>query len=187
MVSGKESPGLFSLWSKFWWNANNTNRTVKFCENWTTNKGDMKVLKSLKNQAKKRKNEEGGVGGSAGCAVHVDVWAKFSTIYSKVYWQGLKSVNSLFRRLRARKALTLFKDVPLRTRRAQLLHKVQRQVSSNQKGAITVQSLVIAPFWFWTEHLWTVLMPFLLSADNLLTHKELAYIIMARQKKSKLL
>ena len=71
------------------------------------------------------------------------------------------------RRLRARRALTLFKDVPLRTIRAQLLYKVQRQGPSNQKGAITVQSLVMAPFWFWTEHLWTMLMPFLLSADKL--------------------
>ena len=40
----------------------------------------------------------------------------------------------------------------------------------NQKGttAVHTKSMVIVPFWFSTEHLWTVLMPVWFSADNML-------------------
>ena len=47
------------------------------------------------------------------------------------------------------------------------INAVQRCSVENQKGAIAVQSVAIVPFWFWTEHLWTALMPFLPSADEL--------------------
>ena len=69
--------------------------------------------------------------------------------------------------MRARRAFTLFNHVLLRTRRAQLLYEVWRHRPSNQKGTIAVQSLAIATFWFSTENLWTALMPFSLSADEL--------------------
>ena len=36
----------------------------------------------------------------------------------------------------------------------------QRCTIENQKGAITVQSLVIAPLWFSVERWWTALMTF---------------------------
>ena len=54
--------------------------------------------------------------------------------------------------LRARRALSIFKDIPLRTRR----------------GAITVtKSMVIASFWFSKEHLSIVIAPFWLSTDDI--------------------
>ena len=44
---------------------------------------------------------------------------------------------------------------------------VQRCSLENQKGAITRQIFIaIVPFWFSTEHCWTLLMPFWLSADD---------------------
>ena len=51
--------------------------------------------------------------------------------------------------LRTRRALSIFKDVPLRTRRV----------------AIAVQSIVIAPFCFSMEHHWIVIPPFWFSTD----------------------
>ena len=54
--------------------------------------------------------------------------------------------------LRGRRALMLFKDVPLRTRRALALY---------------TKSMAIAPFWFSTEHRWKVLLPFWDSADKM--------------------
>ena len=50
--------------------------------------------------------------------------------------------------------LTLFNDVPLRTRRA-LSQQQQQQIDT-----------VITPFWFSTEHLWSALMPFWLLINN---------------------
>ena len=43
---------------------------------------------------------------------------------------------------------------------------VERCSLDNQKGAITVQSMAIAPFWFSTEDHWTELKPFWLSPDD---------------------
>ena len=56
------------------------------------------------------------------------------------------------RQLRARRALSIFKDVPLRTRRARSLYRVYE----------------IAPFcsWFSTEYDWMVIAPFWLSTDE---------------------
>ena len=54
-------------------------------------------------------------------------------------------------KLRARRALSIFRDAPLRTRRA-----------------LPVQMfMAITPFWFSMEHLWIVIAPFWLSIDDL--------------------
>ena len=53
---------------------------------------------------------------------------------------------------RVTRALTLFNDVPLRTRKGLSLYKVYA---------------CLAPFWFSTEHRWTALTPFWYSCDGL--------------------
>ena len=59
--------------------------------------------------------------------------------------------------MRARRAFSLFNDVPLRTRRVLLLYKHTKSMS-------------IAPFWFSLEYCWTALTPFWLSTDNTFLH-----------------
>ena len=66
---------------------------------------------------------------------------------------GRRWYNFLYSQIpqfRARRALSIFKDVPLRTRGALSPYR---------------QCTVTAPFWFSTEHLWILIAPFWLSSD----------------------
>ena len=62
--------------------------------------------------------------------------------------------------LRARRALSQFNDVPLRTRRVLSLYKCYGY---------------LAPFWFSRKHHWAALMPFWFSADKVGSHICLQY------------
>ena len=112
--------------------------------------------------------------------------------------------NTMYGQLRARRVLSIFKDVPLWTRRALLLYYhacgnsallVLNRTSLNSDSALLALNwwsvvegcyqyskmfhcepeggycctiVVIAPFWFSTEHLWIVIAPFWLSTDDML-------------------
>ena len=57
------------------------------------------------------------------------------------------------------------------------INAVQRWSIENQKGAIAIKrSMVIAPFWFSTEHDWTALTPFWPSADNLVFKRDIYFL-----------
>ena len=59
--------------------------------------------------------------------------------------------NQSYRQLRARRALSIFKDVPMRTRRE----------------LCCTMSMLIVPFWFSMKHLWIeIIAPFWLSTDD---------------------
>ena len=77
----------------------------------------------------------------------------------------------VYHQLRARRALSILKDVLLRTRRVLLLHNVY---------------MVIVPFWFSTEYLWTVLVSFCLSTDDIV-YKIMSKLSSSISKKWKLL
>ena len=64
-----------------------------------------------------------------------------------------------YHQLRARRALKMSKDVPFRTRDVQRYEPEGRHCCA--------KSMAIAPFWFSTEHLWTVLTSFWLAADDI--------------------
>ena len=66
------------------------------------------------------------------------------------------SNNSIYCQLRARRTFLQLKDVPLRTRRALLLYKVYGD----------------SALWFSTEHLWSAVTPFWLSADDMYAYGE---------------
>ena len=77
------------------------------------------------------------------------------------------SHHNAFRQVRAWKALTLFNNVLLRTRRALALYKVYGKLAVGPFWFLTEHHwTALAPFWFSTEHHWTVLVPFWLSADD---------------------
>ena len=72
----------------------------------------------------------------------------------------------LYRRLRARRALTLFNDVLFRTRRALSLYRL---------------CTAIVAFWFSVEHLWTALTPFWLSTDDIFIHQTELHLTMTAE------
>ena len=81
----------------------------------------------------------------------------YISVHNTIKWIQWEQKRWLFkafqsyRLLRARRALSIFKDFPLRTRRVLSLYNVYGH---------------LAPFWFSTEHLWTVIAPFWLSTDD---------------------
>ena len=80
------------------------------------------------------------------------------------------SHHNAFRQVRARRALTLFNNVLLRTRRALALYKVYGKLAVGPFWFLTEPHwTALVPFWFSTEHHWTVLVPFWLSADDFTT------------------
>ena len=93
-------------------------------------------------------------------------------------------LESIHDYMRARRALTLFQDVPLRTRRVLSLYKVYGNsallvlnwTSLNSDNALLVLNehlwRAITPFWFSAddisiEHLWTAITPFWFSTGHL--------------------
>ena len=72
---------------------------------------------------------------------------------------GAEVLESTNCQLRARRALSIFKDVLLRTRRGLLLYKAY--------GSAHRLCTAIAPFWFSKEHLWIVIATFLLSTNEM--------------------
>ena len=72
-------------------------------------------------------------------------------IFLSIEWQKTYPIYILYSQLRARRALILFKDVPLRTRRALLMYKVYGE-----------SALLVS-----TEHHWTALTPFWLTVDDI--------------------
>ena len=74
------------------------------------------------------------------------------TNYCNACWLLIN--NTEYHQLRARRALFQIKDVLLRTRRALLLYTF-------------FFFTAIAPFWFSTEHLWSVITLFWLSTDDI--------------------
>ena len=85
---------------------------------------------------------------------------KFVKITIKLSTFDTIMIRKTYRQMRARRVLMLFKDVPSRTRR----------------GYRCTTSMVIAPFWFSTEHCWTALTPFLLSVDKLSIYGQYKYV-----------
>ena len=63
----------------------------------------------------------------------------------KLYWRSLN------RQLRVRRALSIFKDVPLRTRRALSLYNVYMVIAPFQFSTEHLCCIMIAPFWLSTE------------------------------------
>ena len=68
-----------------------------------------------------------------------------------IHTQCTDTYTYMYRQLRARRVLSLFKNVPLRTRRVlQYHHRLCSATGLSQ---------------FWTEHLWMLIAPFWLSTD----------------------
>ena len=93
---------------------------------------------------------------------------------------ALVFIICIFRQLRARRVLSLFQDVPLRTRR--VLISLFKDVPLRTKMLLSPCRLctAIAPFWFSTEQLWKLIASFWLSTDDLSCHGSVYYTLIIR-------
>ena len=73
-------------------------------------------------------------------------------IEKQYFKESEQNCNTKYCQLRARRTLSLFKDVPFRTRRALSPYRL---------------CTAIAPFWFSMEHLWIMIVPFWVSTEHL--------------------
>ena len=60
---------------------------------------------------------------------------------------AIDSMFKIYRQLRARRAISIFKDVPLRTRRALSLYKVYGNSALLVLNRTSLNIIVTAPFW----------------------------------------
>ena len=130
---------------------------------WECTNGTFKLLVNRYKHGRKSWRGERDMGGMP--PIHNSI-LQWGAQYQMSPTPQILDYTCTYRQLRARMALSIFTDVPLRTRRALSLYNVYDDSTLLVlKG--TSLGVVIAPSWFSTEHLWVVIAPFWLSTDDM--------------------